>query len=205
MDASAMLQGYRIMPVVVIDDSSIAVTLAQTLLAAGIGAIEITLRTETALASIRAVVDALPQMRVGAGSIRRPEHLDAVIGAGASFAVSPGSTPALLDAARQAGFPFVPGAVTPSEVLGLLGQGYLLQKFFPAEAAGGIAMLKSMAGPIPEVRFMPTGGISESLASEYLELPNVACIGGSWIAPAELIAAGNFVEIARRAELAARM
>ena len=99
----------------------------------------------------------------------------------------------------------VPGAITPSEVLNLLEQGYLLQKFFPAEASGGIAMLKSMAGPIPEVRFMPTGGISESLAPEYLDLPNVAGVGGSWIAPPELIAAGNFVEIAWRAELASRL
>jgi len=205
MDASAILQDYRITPVVVIDDPANAVPLAQTLLDAGIGIIEITLRTESALASIRAVADALPQMRVGAGSIRRPLHLHAVIDAGASFAISPGSTPALLDTAREAGFPFVPGAITPSEVLCLLGQGYLLQKFFPAEAAGGIAMLKSMAGPIPEVCFMPTGGISESLAAEYLELPNVAGVGGSWIAPPELIAAGNFGEIARRAELASRL
>jgi 2-dehydro-3-deoxyphosphogluconate aldolase/(4S)-4-hydroxy-2-oxoglutarate aldolase len=205
MDASGILHDYRITPVVVIDDPATAVPLAQTLLDAGIGIIEITLRTESALASIRAVVDALPQMRVGAGSIRRPRDLHAVIDAGASFAISPGSTPALLDAARQAGFPFVPGAITPSEVLNLLEQGYLLQKFFPAEASGGIAMLKSMAGPIPEVRFMPTGGISESLAPEYLDLPNVAGVGGSWIAPPELIAAGNFVEIARRAELASRL
>ena len=124
---------------------------------------------------------------------------------GEMLITTPGSTPALLDAARRAGFPFVPGAVTSSEVLGLLERGYLLQNFFPAEAAGGIAMLKSMAGPIPEVRFMPTGGISESLAAEYLDLPNVAGIGGSWIAPPGLIAAGNFVEIALRAESASRI
>ena len=140
MDATQVLQEFRVVPVVVIDDPAKAVPLAQALLAGGIGVIEITLRTEAALAAIKAAA-ALPEMLVGAGSIRRPEQLDAVIDAGARFAVSPGSTPALIEAALAANMPFVPGAITPSESLSLLQQGYRLQKFFPAEAAGGIAEL----------------------------------------------------------------
>ena len=205
MDATELLKGFRITPVVVLDDPATAVPLAQCLLDAGIGVIEITLRTEAAIDAIRQAAEAVPEMLVGAGSIRRPEHFDAVIAAGARFAVSPGSTRALIDAATQAEFPFVPGAITPSESLVLLEQGYRLQKFFPAEAAGGIAMLKSLAAPIPEARFMPTGGIDAARAPDYLALANVAGVGGSWIATPELIAAGDFAEIGRRARDAAQL
>ena len=205
MDATELLKGFRITPVVVLDDPATAVPLAQCLLDAGIGVIEITLRTEAAIDAIRQAAEAVPEMLVGAGSIRRPEHFDAVIAAGARFAVSPGSTRALIDAATQAEFPFVPGAITPSESLVLLEQGYRLQKFFPAEAAGGIAMLKSLAAPIPEARFMPTGGIDAARAPDYLALDNVAGVGGSWIATPELIAAGDFDEIGRRARDAAQL
>lgn len=205
MDASELLDGFRITPVVVLDDPAAAAPLAQTLLDAGIGVIEITLRTGAAIEAIRLAATAVPSMLVGAGSIRRPEHFDAVIAAGARFGVSPGSTRSLVDAAIRAEFPFVPGAVTPSESLSLLEAGYRLQKFFPAEAAGGIAMLKSLAAPIPEARFMPTGGIDESRARDYLALANVAGVGGSWIAPPDLIAAGDFDEIGRRARAAAQL
>ena len=205
MDATKLLKGFRITPVVVLDDPAAAAPLAQCLLDAGIGVIEITLRTDAAIDAIRQAAEAVPKMLVGAGSIRRPEHFDAVIAAGARFGVSPGSTRSLIDAALDAEFPFVPGAITPSESLALLEQGYRLQKFFPAEAAGGIAMLKSLASPIPEARFMPTGGIDAARAKDYLALGNVAGVGGSWIAPPELIAAGDFDEIGRRARAAAQL
>lgn len=205
MDATELLAGFRVTPVVVIDDPATAAPLAQTLLDAGIGVIEITLRTDAAIDAIRQAAAAVPAMLVGAGSIRRPEHFDAVIAAGARFAVSPGATRTLIDTAIEAEFPFVPGAITPSESLALLEAGYRLQKFFPAEAAGGIAMLKSLASPIPEARFMPTGGIDAARAADYLALANVAGVGGSWIAPPELIAAGDFAEIGRRARAAARL
>ena len=196
MDSRLLLEPFRIVPVVVIDDADKAVTLARTFVDAGIGVIEITLRTEGALAALEAVASEVPDMLVGAGSVRQPGQFEIVAKAGAKFAVSPGSAPALLDAARDTAMPFVPGAVTPSEVLGLLERGYTLQKFFPAEAAGGIPVLKSIASPIPEASFMPTGGISASLAADYLALPNVAAVGGSWLAPAGLLAANAFDEIA---------
>ena len=203
MDARELLEPFRIVPVVVIDDPEAAVTLARTFVAAGIGVIEITLRTEGALAAVEAVARDVPEMLVGAGSVRQAAQFETIAKAGAKFAVSPGSAPALFDAAREAEMPFVPGAATPSEVLGLLERGYTLQKFFPAEAAGGIPMLKSIGSPIPEAKFMPTGGISATLAADYLALPNVAAVGGSWLAPAKLLAAGAFDEIAALAEDAA--
>ena len=205
MDATELMADFRITPVVVIDNPRDAAPLAQALLDNGIGIIEITLRTDAALEAIRNAVEAVPGMLIGAGSIRRPEHFDAVIGAGARFGVCPGATPALLAAADKAEFPLVPAAITPSESLFLLEHGYRLQKFFPAEAAGGIPMLKSMAAPIPEARFMPTGGIDEQLARDYLALPNVAGVGGSWLATPELVRAGDFDEIGRRAREAAKL
>lgn len=200
MDATELVSGFRIVPVVVIDDVERAVPLAETLLAAGLGIIEITLRTRDALAAIEKVASAVPDMLVGAGSIRRAEQISDVVNAGARFAVSPGSTDALLDAATNHALPFIPGAATPSEMLALLERGYTLQKFFPAEAAGGIAMLRSVASPIPEVSFMPTGGITFGSAPDYLALGNVAGVGGSWITPSSLMAKGD---VDRIAELAA--
>lgn len=144
-------------------------------------------------------------MLVGAGSVRRASQVAEVVAAGARFVVSPGSSDALLDAVADAGIPYVPGAMTPSETLKLLDDGYTLQKFFPAELAGGIALLKAVGAPIPEVSFMPTGGISPANAGDYLALPNVACIGGSWIAPAALLAARDFDAIAQLATDAARL
>ncbi|HSN52337.1 MAG TPA: keto-deoxy-phosphogluconate aldolase, partial [Woeseiaceae bacterium] len=138
-------------------------------------------------------------------SVRRAQQVAAVKSAGASFAVCPGSSAALLEAVADAAMPFVPGAVTASEMLGLLDLGYTLQKFFPAELSGGAAFLKAVGAPIPEVRFMPTGGIGPDNASDYLSLPNVACIGGSWIAPPGLLRDRNFAAIAEFAAAAARL
>lgn len=205
MNAAELLQPFRVVPVVVIDDAGVAVTLAKTLLDAGLGAIEVTLRTEHGLTAIERIANEVPDMLVGAGSVRRASQVADVVSAGARFAVSPGSSPALLDAVADAGIPFVPGAVTASEMLVLLDDSYTLQKFFPAGLAGGPAFLKAVGAPIPEVSFMPTGGINPDNANEYLSLRNVACIGGSWVAPASLLQAGDFDAIGKIAADAARL
>lgn len=205
MNAAELLAGANIVPVVVIEDADNAVPLAGVLLESGLNAIEVTLRTKAGVAAIERIASEVPDMLVGAGSVRRASQVAEVVAAGARFVVSPGSSDALLDAVADAGIPYVPGAMTPSETLKLLDDGYTLQKFFPAELAGGIALLKAVGAPIPEVSFMPTGGISPANAGDYLALPNVACIGGSWIAPAALLAARDFDAIAQLATDAARL
>ncbi len=203
MDASDLLSAFRVVPVVAIDDRAHAVPLAETLVDAGLSVIEITLRTPGALGAIEDVARRVPEILVGAGSIRQAGQVTDVANAGARFGVSPGTTDALLDAVADCGLPFVPGAATPSEMIALCERGYTLQKFFPAEAAGGIALLKSVASPIPEARFVPTGGISYETAPDYLALGNVTAIGGSWITPARIIAAGDFERIGALARDAA--
>jgi 2-dehydro-3-deoxyphosphogluconate aldolase/(4S)-4-hydroxy-2-oxoglutarate aldolase len=205
MNAADLLTGQRVVPVVVIDDAGDAVPLAKTLLDSGLNAIEVTLRTEAGLAAIERIASDVPDMLVGAGSVRRAAQVAEVKSAGAVFVVSPGSSDALLEAVADAELPFVPGAVTASEMLGLLDLGYTLQKFFPAELSGGAAFLKAVGAPIPEVRFMPTGGISPANANDYLSLQNVACIGGSWIAPPALLRERNFEAIAGLAAAAAKL
>jgi 2-dehydro-3-deoxyphosphogluconate aldolase/(4S)-4-hydroxy-2-oxoglutarate aldolase len=205
MNAADLLARQRVVPVVVIEDANDAVPLARTLLSAGLDAIEVTLRTEEGLEAIERIASEVPDMLLGAGSVRRAEQIAAVKSAGAEFAVSPGSSDSLLDAAADAALPFVPGAVTASEVLNLLDLGYTLLKFFPAELSGGAPFLKAIGAPIPEARFMPTGGVTPTNAAEYLSLANVACIGGSWIAPTGLLREKNFDAIARLAGEAARL
>lgn len=197
MELSQVLGEARIVPVVVIDDASHAVPLAETLLAAGIGVVEITLRTAAALDAIENLARNIPDILVGAGSVRDVEQMSRADNAGARFTVSPGATAKLISAASRLKIPFIPGAMTPSEMLALLEQGFALQKFFPAEASGGIDLLRAIAGPLPEIQFMPTGGISVDLAEDYLALPNVIAIGGSWITPPALINAGDFEQIGR--------
>ncbi len=205
MEARQLLAGIRVVPVVVIDAIDTATPLAETFLEAGLRAIEVTLRTEAGLRAIEAIARDVPEMIVGAGSLRRVEQIRDVCDAGARFGVSPGSTPSLLAGARELGLPFIPGAATASEMLGLLEQGVSLQKFFPAELAGGAAYLKAVGAPLPEVSFMPTGGVTPGNADDYLGLANVACIGGSWLAPRDLLEARNFAEIGRLARDAARL
>jgi 2-dehydro-3-deoxyphosphogluconate aldolase/(4S)-4-hydroxy-2-oxoglutarate aldolase len=205
MNAADLLAAQRVVPVVVIDNADDAVPLAKTLLENGLDAIEVTLRTAAGLDAIERIASEVPGMLVGAGSVRRAAQVAAVKSAGASFAVSPGSSDALLEAVADAELPFVPGAVTASEMLGLLDLGYTLQKFFPAELSGGAAFLRAIGAPIPEVSFMPTGGIGPGNAGDYLSLPNVACIGGSWIAPPGLLRDGNFAAIAELAAAAASL
>lgn len=187
MDASALLAGARVVPVVVLDDPEFAVPLAELFLEAGLPAIEITLRTENALACVERIAKAVPDLLVGAGSIRDREQIPAVIDAGARFAVSPGYSNSLCVAAVDHKLPFVPGAVTASEVLALREWGYTLVKFFPAELAGGLKMIQALSAPLPETRFFPTGGITPENAPAYLAAPQVACVGGSWLTPRDLL------------------
>ncbi len=202
MDASAYLRDVRLMPVIVTDDAEAAPDLANCLLDAGIGAIEVTLRTDKALAVIGAIAKYVPAIKLGAGSICHPEQFQQIKDAGARFAVSPGATPSLLEAANM---PYVPGAVTASECLSLLAAGYELQKFFPAEQAGGAATINALSAPTPQVRFCPTGGINEQNIAQYASLSCVACIGGSWFVPRQALSNRDFAAIYARAKHAAAL
>ncbi|HET7269401.1 MAG TPA: bifunctional 4-hydroxy-2-oxoglutarate aldolase/2-dehydro-3-deoxy-phosphogluconate aldolase [Oleiagrimonas sp.] len=197
------LQLAPVVPVVVIHELAHAVPLARALVDGGTPAIEVTLRTPVALDAIRAIAAEVEGAHVGAGTVLTPRDLDAASQAGAGFAVSPGATPALLDAADSSDTPLLPGAATASEVMALLERGYTLQKCFPAAALGGIDMLRSWAGPLPAARFCPTGGIRVSNAGDYLALPNVVCVGGSWLAPRDVVAAGDWDAIRALAKAAA--
>lgn len=188
-----------VMPVMVINQIEQAVPLARALVDGGLKVLEITLRTPVALECIRRIKGEVPDAIVGAGTIINTQTLHQAIDAGSQFIVSPGITASLLDASMTCGVPVLPGVITPSEVMRLLEKGITAMKFFPAEAAGGIPMLKSIGGPLPQVTFCPTGGVNPSNAPEYLALSNVACVGGSWMAPADLVDAGNWGEITRRA------
>ncbi|MFT6752135.1 MAG: 2-dehydro-3-deoxyphosphogluconate aldolase/(4S)-4-hydroxy-2-oxoglutarate aldolase [Candidatus Azotimanducaceae bacterium] len=205
MDATETLNDCRIVPVVVIDDHAYAIELAATLLEAGIKAIEVTLRTPAALDAIRLIAENVPGILVGAGSIRHPEHFDHIADSGAGFAVSPGASNRLIDAAQKAHMPFVPGGSNATDIINLLEKGYLLQKFFPAELSGGTAMLKALSAPLPEVRFFPTGGITAELAPSYLKLDCVNCIGGTWFVSPALIMNQEFQRIGELAEAAVRV
>lgn len=199
---TSVLDLAPVVPVVVIDDPSDAVPLARALVAGGLPAIEVTLRTPAALEAIGAVADAVPDAVVGAGTVITPEQVKLAVAAGARFLVSPGWTDLLLEAMRASGVPYLPGVSTTSEVVALLERGVREMKFFPAEAAGGTAYLKSLNGPLPQARFCPTGGIGPATAPDYLALPNVGCVGGSWMLPADAIAArdwGRVEALAREA------
>ncbi|WP_406629032.1 bifunctional 4-hydroxy-2-oxoglutarate aldolase/2-dehydro-3-deoxy-phosphogluconate aldolase [Amycolatopsis sp. WGS_07] len=194
-----------VMPVVVIDDVDDAVPTARALHAGGIGVIELTLRTPVALTAIERVAAEVPDIVVGAGTVTSPEQAKQAAEAGAKFLVTPGTTDAVLDAAFATGLPFLPGASTVSEAMRLAERGLSALKFFPAEASGGAAFLKSIAGPLPQLQFCPTGGITVSSAREYLALPNVGCIGGSWLTPSKLLAAKDFAAVEKLAAEAAAL
>ncbi len=185
----------RVLPVIVITDVAQAVPLAEALLAGGIDAMEITLRHAAGLPAIEAVARAVPAMRVGAGTVTRAQEVAQVRDAGAGFALSPGFTPELLDAVQAARLPFVPGVMTPGEVMRARDSGFGLMKLFPAEQAGGIGMLKALAGPLGDVRFCPTGGVSPSNLATFLQQPNVAMVGGSWLTPLEALQARDWARI----------
>lgn len=193
-----------VVPVLVVRDIAHAVPLARALVAGGLPALEVTLRTPCALEAIRAMAG-VPGGVVGAGTLLTPADVAAAKAAGARFGVSPGATDALLRACEEHGLPLLPGAATATEVMALLERGYTVQKFFPAEAVGGAPALKSLSGPLPQVRFCPTGGVNLSNAPGYLKLPNVLCVGGSWVAPDALVAAGDWAGIEQLAREAARL
>lgn len=205
LEPEEVLQLTPVLPVVAIDDSAAAIPLARALMAGGIKSVEITLRTPAALDSIRAISDAAPDMVVGAGTVLDPDALAAAAQAGARYALSPGATPKLLEAARAAAIPLIPGIATASEIMLGLDLGYRHFKFFPAEQLGGMAALSAFAGPLPLARFCPTGGINADKAAAYLALDNVLCVGGSWVAPYALIKAGDWATIEANARRAAQL
>ncbi|MGW7818004.1 bifunctional 4-hydroxy-2-oxoglutarate aldolase/2-dehydro-3-deoxy-phosphogluconate aldolase [Streptomyces puniciscabiei] len=202
---ASVLDLAPVVPVVVVSAADDAVPVARALVAGGLPAIEVTLRTPGALDAIRAIAGEVPGAVVGAGTVITPEQVGACVAAGARFLVSPGWTDALLTAMRGSGVPFLPGVSTTSEVVALLERGVREMKFFPAQAAGGTAYLRSLAGPLPQARFCPTGGIGPANAPEYLSLPNVGCVGGSWMVPADAVAAGDWARIEELARGAARL
>lgn len=193
-----------VVPVLVIDDADRAEGLARALVAGGLPALEVTLRTPAALDAIRAMT-AVEGGVVGAGTLLTDKDVEAAKAAGATFGVSPGFTRRLLDAAEANDLPMLCGTATPSDVMRLYERGYTVAKFFPAEVNGGVPALKGIGAPIPQVRFCPTGGITLKNAPEYLALPNVMCVGGSWVAPAAMVAAGDWAGITRLAAEAAAL
>ncbi|GGW91874.1 ketohydroxyglutarate aldolase [Streptomyces malachitofuscus] len=201
--SSSVLDLAPVVPVVVVEDAADAVPLARALVAGGLPAVEVTLRTPAALEAVRRIAVEVPEAVVGAGTVITPEQVGEAVAAGARFLVSPGWTDALLEAMRTSGVPFLPGVSTASEVVALLERGVREMKFFPARAAGGTAYLKSLAGPLPQARFCPTGGIGPDSAPDYLALPNVGCVGGSWMLPADAVAARDWARVEALAREAA--
>ncbi|GII93759.1 bifunctional 4-hydroxy-2-oxoglutarate aldolase/2-dehydro-3-deoxy-phosphogluconate aldolase [Sinosporangium siamense] len=202
---SSLLDLSPVVPVVVIEDAATAVPLARALVAGGLPVIEVTLRTEAALEAIKRISEEVPYAMIGAGTVRTSADITAATAAGARFLVSPGTTPELATALIVSGVPFLPGAATASEAMALAERGITDMKFFPAEAAGGVAYLKSLAGPLPDVRFCPTGGVKPETAAAYLALPNVGCVGGTWLTPADAIASGDYARIEGLAAEAAKL
>ena len=192
-----------VMPVVTLQDATLAADLARALVRGGIRVIEVTLRTPAALQAIENIAAAVPEISVGAGTVVSIPDLHAAANAGAAFAISPGATPTLLAGGATGPLPYIPAIATASELMAGVAAGYRFFKFFPATAAGGIPMLKALGGPFPDVRFCPTGGITQETARSFLELPNVLCVGGSWLAPADALQARDWRRIESLAAKAA--
>ena len=195
LTALQVMQDAPVIPVIVLHDVKHAVALARALVAGGIRMLEVTLRTPQALACLEAIAREVPEAVAGAGTVRSAADVQASLNAGARFAVSPGYTHTVGQACRDAGLPLLPGVATGSEIMAAQDDGYNELKFFPAMQAGGSAMLKAWGGPFIDVRFCPTGGVTQANAAEFLALPNVACVGGSWLTPADALAAGDWARI----------
>lgn len=200
-----VMKDAPVIPVIVLDDVAHAVPLARALVEGGIRMLEVTLRTPVALACIEAIAKQVPGAVAGAGTVRSAADAKDAAAAGARFAVSPGYTPQVGAACRDAGLPLLPGVATSSEIMLAQADGYTELKFFPAMQAGGVPMLKAFAGPFHDVRFCPTGGVSAANAAEFLALSNVVCVGGSWICPADAVKAGDWARITRLAKEAATL
>jgi len=199
----ALFRGISVIPVLTVDRERDAVPLARALCDGGLPVIEVTLRTPAAIAAITAIRRELPQVMVGAGTLQRAADVAAAVHAGARFLVSPGTTAELAASALATELPYLPGVATPSEIMAARALGVCFMKFFPAEALGGAAFLRALAPVFPGIAFCPTGGIDQRLAADYLALPNVPIVGGSWMAPKEAIIAGDWGRIRRLAERAA--
>ena len=195
MDILNIISNIGIIPVIKINDAKKAVPLAKALIEGGLPAAEVTFRTDAAEESIRIMASEFPDMLVGAGTVLTIEQVDRAVGAGAKFIVSPGFDPEIVDYCLGKNIPVFPGCITPSEVAQAVKRGLKVIKFFPAEQAGGVAMIKAMGAPYGMVKFMPTGGISAKNLSEYLSCSNIVCCGGSWMVKGDLIAEGNFDKI----------
>jgi len=194
-----------VIPVIVLDDPRHAVPLARACVAGGITLLEVTLRTPAALEAIRRIAAEVPEAQVGAGTVTALPDLARAAAAGARFIVTPGFDRSMAAAARDRGMPLLPGVMTPSEVMAALGEGLSVLKFFPAQAAGGVVMLRALAGPFPSIRFCPTGGVDARNAPDYLALPNVVAVGGSWLTPAAAIAREDWSAITTLARSAASL
>lgn len=208
-DHRSTLQSYLrlapVIPVVTIDDARISIDLAQTLVGAGLPVVEVTLRTSAALDAISAIAKAVPEAVIAAGTVLAKSQIREVMDAGAKFIVTPGTPVKLAEALSEASIPVMPGCATVSEAMTLADLGFQHLKFFPAAASGGAAWLKSVHGPLPNLMFCPTGGIDRTSAGSYLSLPNVACVGGTWVTPAEAMRKGDMAQIGRLAAEAASL
>ena len=200
-----ILTAAPVVPVLTIEDRATAVPLARALVAGGLTALEVTLRTAAGLDCIRAIKAEVEGCNVGAGTVLDPRQLDDAVAAGAVFLVSPGASPRLIDAALASPIPFLPGIATAGEAMTLAERGFTALKFFPAEPAGGIAYLKALGAPLPGIRFCPTGGVGAKNAADYLALGNVICVGGSWVAPTDALAQGNWTRITALSKEAAQL
>ncbi|MGW1678954.1 bifunctional 4-hydroxy-2-oxoglutarate aldolase/2-dehydro-3-deoxy-phosphogluconate aldolase [Saccharopolyspora sp. NPDC002376] len=203
--AADVLELSPVVPVVALDDVEHAVPLAEALLRGGIRTIEVTLRTAAGLPAIERIAAEVPEMVAGAGTITELGQAKRAADAGARYLVTPGTTDRLLDDVNASGVPYLAGAGTVSEAMRLAERGVTAMKFFPAEPSGGVPFLKAIAGPLPQLRFCPTGGISPQTAPNYLALPNVGCVGGSWLAPKDLLAAGDWAKVEQLAREAAAL
>jgi len=204
-DPMPLVARAPVIPVLTIEAVRDAVPLAKALLAGGIKVIEVTLRSDAALGAIKAIAEEVPEVVIGAGTVTKPADIEAAGQRGAKYLVSPGTPPELAAALAKAELPAIPGCATATEAMALAARGFKLLKFFPAEACGGVAWLKSVAAPLLELRFCPTGGIDMKNAAAYLALPNVVAVGGSWVAPREAIARGDFAAVTKLARAAAAL
>jgi len=205
MDIRTIVSLAPVIPVVTLDDPAKAVPLARALVAGGLPVIEMTLRTETAYASVKAIIREVPDAVVGFGTVTRIDQFVAAVDLGARFAVSPGLLPELVEAAARAKLPYLPGIATATELMAAIAGGHQLLKFFPAEPAGGIPMLKALHGPFADARFCPTGGIDAANAGDYLALPNVLAVGGSWVTPKAALDSGDWDAITGLAQQAVQL
>ena len=205
MNVLDVMRTGPVIPVIVIEDLAHAVPLAKALVAGGVRVLEVTLRTAAGLEAIRLIAREVPEAIVGVGTLTRPQDFKDAMDAGAQFGVSPGLTPAMIEAAHQTKLPLLPGVFTPSDVIAARLAGFNQLKLFPAQQAGGIGMLKALGGPFPDVMFCPTGGVSPENAPDFLALPNVACVGGSWLVPKAALAAGDWDKITALAKEASAL